>query len=67
MSPPPCPAIHQKKSAMTVTGNDGTRRAAQTVSDIIAVKYKPDDITQTPAPTQKIHAMVVFFILFTPA
>jgi len=52
---------------MTVTGNDGTRRAAQRVRGIIAVRYKPDDITQIPAPAQKIHAMVVFFILFTPA
>ena len=67
MSPPDCPAIHQKKSAKTVTGNAGTSTAAQTASGINPVKYKPDAITQTAAPTQKIRATVVFFIPIYPS
>ena len=48
-------------------GNAGTSTAAQTASGIDPVKYKPDAITQTAAPTQKIRATVVFFIHITPA
>ena len=48
-------------------GNEGTSTAAQTESGIFPVKYNPEVITQTPAPTQKIRAAVRFFILITQA
>jgi hypothetical protein len=67
MSPPDCPAIHQKKSESTVMGNAGTSTNAQTGSGINPVKYKPDEIKHAPAPAQKIRAIVLFFILITPA
>jgi hypothetical protein len=67
MSPPDSPAIQQKKSERTVTGNATISRAAQTGSGIIPMKNSTDAITQTAAPAQKIRATVVRFINITPA
>ena len=67
MSPPDSPAIQQKKSERTVTGNATTSKAAQTGSVIIPMKYRTDAITHTHAHTQNIRATVVLFIFITPA
>ena len=60
MSPPDCPAIHQKKSARTVTGNVRTRKAAHRENDISPARYNPDTIRQAPAPDQKTQACYRF-------